>query len=307
MDWHFTEQKDIEILQNCAMNNDFYANNYSALNSILYQKKYNSQISINNNWIFERFEADKNLYYSFPHNIKGDKSESELKSAINELLNELYQNAISQNEKKIIFSNVTPSEKDLLLSFYPSAKVTESPDLNDYIYLTKKLSSLEGHKYSKKRNHISQFKKKYSDYSFELLNKTNINAVYEIEDKWFEENISADLQIERKLIHQALENFDYFANYCGMSGGILFVNKNPVAFCISSLLSSSVTDIHFEKCISSFAHDGAYAVINKEFARTVQTEYINREEDLGIEGLRKAKLSYHPDIILSKYRVEIIL
>lgn len=299
MDWHFTEQKDIEILQKCAINNDFYANNYSALNSILYQKKYNSQISINNNWIFERFESDKNLYYSFPHNIKGGKPESELKSVITEL----YQNAISQKENKIIFSNVTSSEKDLLLSFYPFAKVTESPNLNDYIYLTKNLSSLEGHKYSKKRNHISQFKKKYSDYSFELLNKTNINAVYEIEDKWFEENISPDLQIERKLIHQALENFDHFANYCGMSGGILFVNKNPVAFCISSLLSSSVTDIHFE----NFAHDGAYAVINREFARTVQTEYINREEDLGIEGLRKAKLSYYPDIILSKYRVEINL
>ena len=304
MDWHFTEQKDIEIMQKCAMNNDFYANNYSALNSILYQKKYNSRISINNNWIFERFEADKNLYYSFPHNIKGDKSESELKSAINEL----YQNAISQKEKKLIFSNVTSAEKDLLLSFYPSSKVTESPDLNDYIYLTKNLSSLGGHKYAKKRNHISQFKKKYADYSFEILCKNNLPAVYEIEKEWFNAQSNLhNLEIEKEIISDALENFDYFANHCGMSGGILFVNKNPVAFCISSKLSHAVTDIHFEKCISPFAHDGGYAVINNEFAKTVQTEYINREEDLGIEGLRKAKLSYYPDIILSKYSLEIIL
>ena len=121
MDWHFTEKKDIEILQNCAINNDFYANNYSAVNSILYQKKYKSQITVNDGWIFERLEADKNLYYSFPHNITGDKSEAEVKSAVTKLL----QASISQNEEKITFCNVTSAEKDLLLSFYPSAKVTE--------------------------------------------------------------------------------------------------------------------------------------------------------------------------------------
>ena len=92
-----------------------------------------------------------------------------------------------------------------------------------------------------------------------------------------------------------------------MTGGILFIVEEPAAFCLSSVLSPSVTDIHFEKCLSSYARDGGYAIINNEFAKTVSTKYINREEDLGIEGLRKAKRSYYPEIFLEKFDAEIKL
>ena len=80
-----------------------------------------------------------------------------------------------------------------------------------------------------------------------------------------------------------------------------------MAFCIASLLSQNITDVHFEKCLSTYTRDDGYAIINNEFSKTVQTEYINREEDLGIEGLRKAKLSYYPEKVLEKFRVEIRL
>ena len=87
-----------------------------------------------------------------------------------------------------------------------------------------------------------------------------------------------------------------------MRGGILFVKNQAVAFCLSSLLSPLVTDIHFEKCLRDAASVGGYAVINHSFIKNYGSyHYINREEDLGIEGLRKAKLSYKPEIILKKY------
>ena len=86
-----------------------------------------------------------------------------------------------------------------------------------------------------------------------------------------------------------------------MTGGLLYVDDKPAAFCVASLLSAAVTDVHFEKCLFEYARDGGYAVINNEFSKSVKTEFINREEDLGIVGLRKAKLSYYPEEILEKY------
>ena len=114
-----------------------------------------------------------------------------------------------------------------------------------------------------------------------------------------------DLKQEREIINNALNNFEAFSAQAQMRGGILFVKKQPVAFCLSSLLSPLITDIHFEKCLANFAKDGGYAVINNEFAKTISTKYTNREEDLGLEGLRKAKLSYYPEIILEKFDVKI--
>ena len=158
-----------------------------------------------------------------------------------------------------------------------------------------------------------------------MLGEHNIKQAYEIEKKWLLENTlenqsdktsdtqnkrsndSQDLQEEEQIIKNALDHFDYFSEHADMKGGILFVKNEPVAFCLSSTLSNSVTDIHFEKCFSPFAKDGGYAVINNEFAKTVSTKYINREEDLGIEGLRKAKRSYYPEIFLEKFDVEIKL
>ena len=83
----------------------------------------------------------------------------------------------------------------------------------------------------------------------------------------------------------------------------MYVAGVPAAFCVASLLSAGVTDVHFEKCLSAYGRDGGYAVINNQFAKIAATEFLNREEDLGIEGLRKAKLSYYPERVLEKFSV----
>lgn len=306
MDWRKPTVADADILQECALNNNFFANNYGAVNSILYEKKFHSQIAIDGEWIFEKFFEDEKAHFSFPHNIHGKLDD--VKQAVEVLRKELCPEC-----KILSFENILANEKEILLELYSDAKVTAMPESGDYIYCTEKLSSLAGKKLSRKRNHIHQFQKKYSQFSYEPLNEQNLSLVKEVEEKWFKENFVAaseagtlsNLEAEKEIIFYALDNFEAFSKSCGMTGGVLFICENPVAFCIASVLSQKVIDVHFEKCIAPFDHDGGYTVINNEFSKTVSTEFINREEDLGIDGLRKAKLSYYPEQVLEKFRVEI--
>lgn len=306
MDWRIPTIADLDLLQECALNNNFFANNYGAVNSILYEKKFHSQIAIEGEWIYEKFFEDEKSCFSFPHNIKGSLDDA--KKAVETLIREACPSC-----KILSFENILASEKDLLLEFYPDAKVTAMPEAGDYIYRTEKLSGLAGKKLSRKRNHIHQFEKKYLDISYEPLTGLNLSLVQEIEEKWLKENIAlaseagtlSDLEAEKEIISFALDNYEAFSKSCGMTGGILFVSEKAVAFCMASLLSRRVTDVHFEKCLSGFDRDGGYTVINNEFSKRAGSEFLNREEDLGIEGLRKAKLSYYPEEVLEKYSLEI--
>lgn len=306
MNWQPADFDNIEQLQKCAISNNVFANNYSAVNSILYGKKFNSSISINDGWIFEKYYKGKCPVYSFPHNIEGDNSN------LNHAINLIFEDS-KEYACELKFRNITEPQKNTILQLFTNAEVISLPELSDYIYLTEKLASLPGQTYSKKRNHINQFKKKHPDFRFEKLTLKNLEATREVENKWLSESIQnedkndalADLQSEKLMIFEVLDNFDFFSKTCGMSGGIVYAEENPFAFCLASRLSAEVTDIHFEKCLSQFASDGGYAVINREFAKTVQTKYINREEDLGIEGLRKSKLSYYPEMLINKFLCKI--
>ena len=300
MTWHTASLEDLDFIQQCATNNNLTANNYSAVNSILYSKKFDSHIAIDGDWFFEKYKVDGKTFFTFPHNVKGDKSD------VASVLEKLAAEAAGLGCGFAI-RNMTEDEKELLLKQFSGAEIKEEPGLSDYIYLTEKLASLSGKKLSRKRNHIHQFSRKYPDFRYEPLSGANIEAVRLVESKWLAENIpNRDLLIEQEIINHALDNFVFFAQKAGLTGGVLFVGDEPAAFCIASALSPQLTDVHFEKCISPFATDGGYAVINNEFAKTVGTQYINREEDLGLEGLRKAKLSYYPEIVLGKFTARIL-
>ena len=289
--------EELELLQKTAVNNGVFANNYSAVNSIIYAKKYDSQIAVQDGWIFEKYYAGGDSTFAFPHRLDGKTDGVEV--ALSLLMSEAEKSGCP-----CVFRNITEEEKDLLSKNFTPAKIEEAPDLSDYIYSKEDLAELPGSKYSKKRNHINQFRKKYSDFRLELITPQNFKTVCELEKKWFSESSeSLDLQQEAEIICAALKNFEDFSRNAGMKGGILFADGEPAAFCLSSTLSPDVTDVHFEKCLSAFARDGGYAVINNEYAKTIETKYINREEDLGIEGLRKAKRSYYPEILLPKYNV----
>ena len=295
MDWKTPALTDLETLQKCAATNGFFANVYGAANCVLYAKKFGAQIALEGGWLFLRLYEDQKPRFFFPHKIDGglDGAEAALKLLEKEARG--FLEADSRFEKEpFVLKNITAAEKEIAARVFPGAQFAAARESGDYIYRTEDLAALSGKKYGKKRNHIKQFKAKRPGHRFEPLTSANLQDARVVEEKWLEEVLAAnaanagDLQIEKEIIFSALENFEIFGQACGMTGGLLYVDNKPAAFCVASLLSAAVTDVHFEKCLSPYARDGGYAVINNEFSKSVKTEFINREEDLGIEGLRKA-------------------
>ena len=99
----------------------------------------------------------------------------------------------------------------------------------------------------------------------------------------------------------ALEHFEQLE----LSGGLLYVNDTPAAMTVASYINEDTCDIHFEKAVGECVTNGAYAAINRLFAQTLNCTWLNREEDIGIEGLRKAKMSYHPKMLVKKYNAHL--
>lgn len=167
----------------------------------------------------------------------------------------------------------------------------------DYIYLSRDLAELPGKKYHSKRNHISKFYRTFDNTSYRALDSSNLADAMTVMRLWCAENgYNPQEYGEYAVIREALNRFGEFH----MRGGVLYVDGNPVAMTMGNALSVVCFDVCFEKALR--AYDGSYAVINNEFAKTLtQFTYLNREEDMGMEGLRKAKLSYHPAIIYDRW------
>lgn len=177
-------------------------------------------------------------------------------------------------------------------------EITPRRDAFDYIYLQSDLAELKGKKYHSKRNHISAFSKKYN-WVYEDITKENMNDVRECAELWYQENADKEdfhLLCEKKGIETILQNMERLF----VKGGALRVDGKIVAFTLGSPINNEVFDTHIEKALKEYSE--AYTVINREFAKRLNGyKYINREDDLGLEGLRKAKLSYKPAILLEKY------
>lgn len=172
----------------------------------------------------------------------------------------------------------------------------------DYIYNQTDLAALAGKKYHGKRNHIAGFSKTYA-WSYEAIDDGNAPEAAAMATEWCQgKGNCADkgLKSENCAIHEALRHREALS----LRGGLIRVDGKVVAFTLGSPINDEVFDIHVEKALPEYR--GAYTVINKEFAARELGGYplINRENDLGLEGLRKAKQSYYPALLLKKYVAE---
>ena len=176
-------------------------------------------------------------------------------------------------------------------------------DSFDYVYHIDDLADLKGKKYQRKRNHFNRFCVNNPEYSVEPVSESNVGKMLEFAERWYEkklaENPNADFQMEQAAIAKALHNYKALE----LEGLSLAVDGEIVAITLGSRLSHDTFDVHFEKALAEV--DGAYTAINCEFAKYIRSKYseikfLNREEDMGIEGLRKAKESYYPHHMVEK-------
>ncbi|MDR0765921.1 MAG: phosphatidylglycerol lysyltransferase domain-containing protein [Odoribacteraceae bacterium] len=177
-------------------------------------------------------------------------------------------------------------------------------DSFDYIYARQELVDLKGKDFQAKRNHVNKFTRTYA-YDYAPLTPDLVSRCLALEEEWYRQRgstMSGSLSNERKALTLALQH----ARELDLLGGVLRVEGKVVAFTYGTPLTGDTFNVHIEKADSSV--DGAYNMINRELARRVPVEYlyINREEDLGLPGLRKAKLSYRPRFLLEKGFAELL-
>ena len=198
---------------------------------------------------------------------------------------------------------ISTRERELLLDWFPGVfRIESHRDCYDYIYSREKLAGLKGKKMQKKRNHIARFKDD-PDWSYEPLTRENLAETRFMAHNWIcsrEEKWNEDMENEFSVLEEAFANYEAL----GLRGGILRQHGEIVAFTMGEPLNSDTFLVHFEKAFPEV--QGAYPMINQQFvcAAAEGYEYINREDDTGDLGLRKAKLSYYPEILLKKYVAE---
>ena len=175
-------------------------------------------------------------------------------------------------------------------------------DIADYIYEAQKLKTLSGKKLHAKRNHVNRFRQLYPSHQLEPISRENLSQCLHLLRAWADsrrELTTQDLNEELGAVQMMLDSFEALH----LQGGLLTVEGEPVALTIGEPLNENTYVIHAEKAL--YHVPGAYPMVNQLFAQTLEDRfvYINREEDMGDEGLRKAKLSYQPAYLLEKFMV----
>lgn len=280
---------DADLLRSYTMESKCMNCDMNVANLCSWQFLYHTEFAVVEGFLVLRFVADGHVTYMKPVG-KGDlRAVLELLMADARSLGEPFRMAC-----------VCPCAREVMEESMPGAfSYSVNRDRADYLYLRERLAMLNGKKLQPKRNHISKFKRAYPNYEYRPLVVDLVPDCIRLGEGWCKVNDCRErraLLAEQRMIDYALHHMEELH----IVGGTLFVEDKMVAFTFGARINSEAFDVCVEKADTTY--EGAYAMINNEFVSRLPEEivYINREEDLGLEGLRKAKLSYHPDLILDK-------
>ena len=263
---------------------------YSFGNLFLWGRK---KIAVQDGMLLVQAQFDRRTVYLYPVGT-GD-----LKAALDAIIHDALERGI-----RCCLAALTEQDCRQVEELYPGAfHLYCDRDSYDYVYAIDDLADLRGRKFQKKRNHLNRFEQEHPDAQILPLDESNRVAAFMLAEQWYESRVAADPSSDYHLEHQALHRAFAFYQQLGMEGAVLMEYGKVLAFTMGSRLNKDTFDIHFEKALDTA--DGAYAAINRGFARVLRDKYpevrwLNREDDMGIEGLRKAKLSYNPDHMVEK-------
>ena len=310
------ELNDREAAAKAVADSGYTGSDAGFANIYLLRKKYGTQVALQDGFLFRYYNGQGSRRgYAFP------LGEGDVGAALKWIADDARATG-----RPLEFCLVDEPRAQILREYFNTNRVFETEGISgkeraepvlhfennrgdsDYVYSAEALATLAGNQYRKKRNHVSRFNRSYGQFELREITAENAGVALEIEKLWLK-SVAGDSTCEPTCeceeaarAVEALDNFDAL----GMKGAVLYVEGKPVGMTMASEINPGVLDIHFEKVIGEYADNGGYAVINKMFAERLVADgakFINREEDIGLEGLRKAKLSYYPLTILDKTHV----
>ncbi|MDR2393059.1 MAG: phosphatidylglycerol lysyltransferase domain-containing protein [Treponema sp.] len=251
---------------------------YTFANLYLFRKRYQYHIALHKHSLIISGEREGKRFFMSPCEVPEQ-----------EVVMELFK---THDYWKGIPQSVLTANQDRLLQW--GIEITEDRDNFDYLYLRTDLAQLPGKKYHKKRNLVNAFRNAYTHEEQPLSVELLPQAMMVLE-RWRQD------KGEDGDYHAAKEVLELFT-LLGMQGSIYYINGQPAAWCLGEALAQGrIFGIHFEKAID--AYKGIYQFMNQTFAASLSEHYtyINREQDLGDEGLRQAKMTYRPWGFVRKY------
>ena len=272
---------------------------YSFSTLFLWSGAYQQQVAPMDGFVLERLRGKLGAGYLFPAGS----------GPLEPVLSALEKDAAERGEPCRFFC-VTPKQAERLEQLRPGQYAFQSDrDGWDYLYALDRLAGLGGKKLHGKRNHIRRFEESHPDWQVEQITMDNLAECAEMDLEWNRRYRSLDAAGEEAEARTRLDESHAmsraFAHYeaLGMDGLLLRTGGKVVAFTMGSPISADTFDVHFEKAYGEI--QGAYPMINREFARWLQANrpgvrWLNREDDMGLEGLRKSKESYYPDRMVEK-------
>lgn len=277
---------------------DYQACEYCFTTLYMWQNVYNTTYYIEDNFavVVGEYEGDK-------FSVMPLASKENLPKAITFIID-----YFKDEDKKIHLRAITKEVTDYIKEIYGDEfEYTEERDFFDYVYDGESLRTLGGRKNQKKRNHLNYFLKEFEGrFEYRVLGEDDFNSCIELLKLWGSnkednDNLEDGVDDEFVAIEKIFDNYNELKDRVKISG--VYIDDKLEAFSIGEYLNNNMALIHIEKANSDIR--GLYQFINQQFLvnEFKDAEFINREEDLGIEGLRKAKLSYHPIKFVEKYTV----
>ena len=203
-------------------------------------------------------------------------------------------------------TGMTEADRQELEDLFPDRfSIRPARDSFDYVYTVDALADLKGKKLQKKRNHVNRFRTEHPDYRVEPICCENVARIQHMVNDWYVSRKLSDPEgdyfLESLAMAKAFRHYDAL----NMEGLALLEGDRVLAVTMGSIMAPDMMDVHFEKAVEDVP--GAYNTVNAEFARHIrlkfpEVRFLNREDDMGLEGLRTAKLSYLPDHMIEKYQ-----